>query len=165
MKRSKFIADRLREVLLNGHWIANTNIKKQIESITWKQAIQKVGELNTIALLTFHINYYLAGVLNVLDGGELEIRDQFSFNLPPIQSETDWTNLVAGFIANAKKFVAHVENMEDAKLDEVFVDAQYGNYQRNLEGLIEHSYYHLGQISLIKKMILTNFEDETVTNN
>jgi len=164
MKRTKSIANRLSEVLLNGHWIANTNIKNQIENVTWKQAIQKVGELNTIALLTFHINYYLAGILNVFDGGELEIRDQFSFDLLPIKSEADWTNLVAGFISNAEKFIAHVENMEDAKLDEVFVDAQYGNYQRNLEGLIEHSYYHLGQISLIKKMILTSFDNETVAN-
>lgn len=28
-----------------------------------------------------------------------------------------------------------------------------GSYLRNIEGVIEHSYYHLGQISLIKKMI------------
>jgi len=156
MTKTKFIANRLREVLLNGHWIANTNIKEQIESITWKQANQKIGELNTIALLTYHINYYLGGILQLFDGGELEIRDKFSFDLPPIKSETDWTNLVAEFISNAEKFVIHVENMEDAKLDEVFVDDRYGTYQRNLEGIIEHSYYHLGQISLIKKMILSN---------
>jgi len=165
MTRTKFIANRLREVLLNGHWIANTNIKEQIKSVTWKQANQKIGELNTIALLTYHINYYLAGVLQVFDGGELEIRDKFSFDLPPIKSETDWTNLVAEFISNAEKFVIHVENMKDAKLDKVFVDDQYGTYQRNLEGTIEHSYYHLGQISLIKKMILTSFgEGKSITN-
>jgi len=47
--------------------------------------------------------------------------------------------------------------MEEAKLDAVFFDAKYGTYQRNLEGVIEHNYYHLGQISFIKKMKLTNF--------
>ena len=65
MTRNLAIANRLREVLLNGKWIANTNFKEQILSVSWEQAIQKVGNLNTIALLTFHINYYLAGLLNV----------------------------------------------------------------------------------------------------
>ncbi|MCB0595975.1 MAG: hypothetical protein H6557_25915 [Lewinellaceae bacterium] len=56
--------------------------------------------------------------------------------------------------ANAEKFADHVENMPDEKLEEVFVDEKYGTYRRNIEGVIEHSYYHLGQISLIRKMIL-----------
>ena len=44
--------------------------------------------------------------------------------------------------------------MPNDKLEEIFVDEKYGTYRRNIEGIIEHSYYHLGQISLIKKMIL-----------
>lgn len=153
MTRSKDLANRLNEVLLDGRWIANTNIKEQIESVTWQQAIQKVETLNTIAALTFHINYYLGGLINVFHGGELEIRDKFSFDLPPIQSETDWENLMNGFIANAKVFIECIEKMPDAKFDEPFVDKKYGTYQRNIEGIIEHSYYHLGQISLLKKMV------------
>lgn len=43
--------------------------------------------------------------------------------------------------------------MPDQKLEEVFVEEKYGTYLRNIEGVIEHSYYHLGQISLIKKLI------------
>jgi hypothetical protein len=78
MTRNVAIANRLREVLLNGKWIANTNFKEQIESVSWQQAIQKIDNLNTIALLTFHINYYLKGILNVFNGGELSIRDKYS---------------------------------------------------------------------------------------
>ncbi len=29
-----------------------------------------------------------------------------------------------------------------------------GDYLRNIDGMIEHSYYHLGQIVLIEKLIL-----------
>ena len=29
----------------------------------------------------------------------------------------------------------------------------HGNYYRNLHSIIEHTYYHLGQISLIKKIL------------
>jgi hypothetical protein len=153
MTRSKYMATRLKEVLLNGRWIAQTNIKEQIESVTWQQAIQKVSSLNTIALLVYHLNYYLGGILNVFHGGTLEIRDRYSFDMPPIKSETDWTNLVNEFLVNSEKFVTHVQKMEDSKYDKPFVDEKYGTYQRNIEGVIEHSYYHLGQIVLIKKMI------------
>jgi len=153
MERNFSIASRLREVLLNGKWIANTNFKEQLESVHWEQAIHKIGNLNTIAQLTFHINYYLAGILNVFEGGKLDIRDQYSFDLPEIKSETEWTTLVNDFIRNAEKFIQHVEQMDENLLDQTFVDEKYGSYLRNIEGVIEHSYYHLGQVSLIKIMI------------
>jgi len=153
VKRNDFIAHRLKEVLLDGHWIANTNYKEQLLSTNHGQAVQKIGSLNTIASLTFHINYYLSGLLNVFNGGSLEIRDKYSFNCPPIQSEADWENLVSAFLSNAEKFVNKVAAMEDEKFDTIFVDEKYGTYVRNIEGVVEHSYYHLGQISLIRKMI------------
>lgn len=154
MGRVHDLASRLTEVLLNGRWIANTNFKSQIESVTWQQATEKIGSLNTIAALTFHVNYYLAGIINVFQGGELEIRDKYSFDIPPIESESDWNRLIVEFITNAEVFVSEVLKLADSKLDESFVDEKYGTYLRNIEGVIEHSYYHLGQISLIKKMLI-----------
>ncbi len=158
MARNKTIANRLREVYLNGRWVANTNYKELIEDLNWKQSTTQIENLNTIALLTFHINYYLEGILQVFNGGKLEIRDKYSFDMPAITSETDWKNLVNEFLSNSKKFVSHIENMDDSQLDTPFVDEKYGTYLRNIEGVIEHSYYHLGQISLIKKMILKKEE-------
>jgi uncharacterized damage-inducible protein DinB len=156
MKKTQFLADRLREVLLSGKWIANTNFKDQLLSINWNQAIKKVGSLNTIALLTFHINYYLQGLLQVFNGGPLEIKDKYSFDLPEIKSENDWKKLLDNFLSNAEEFAAQVEQMDDRKLDQPFADEKYGSYLRNIEAVIEHSYYHLGQVSLIRKMILQN---------
>lgn len=158
MNRTKQIANRFRAVILNGTWIANTNFKDQVSKVTWKQATKKVGSLNTIAALTFHINYYIAGVLNVLEGGSLDIKDKYSFDLPPINSQKDWEMLTETMWANAEKFAQLVELMPDSKLDEAFVDKKYGTYLRNIDGMIEHSYYHLGQVALIRKMIV---ESET----
>lgn len=158
MTRSSTIANRLREVLLNGHWIANTNYQEQIMSVTWQQATQKISSLNTIAALTYHINYYLAGLLKVMSGGPLDISDKYSFDLPEIRSEDDWKDLVSEFLKNSELFADSVAQLTDDKFDMPFADEKYGTYLRNIEGVIEHSYYHLGQISLIKKMVL-NDED------
>jgi hypothetical protein len=34
--------------------------------------------------------------------------------------------------------------MNDSVLDQPFVDEIFGSYWRNIEAVIEHSYYHLG---------------------
>ena len=156
MTRNLTISNRLREVLLDGKWIANTNYKEQLLSTNWQQAIHKIYSLNTIAALTYHINYYLAGLLNSFETGKLEISDKFSFNLPDIHSEEELNKLVNDFLSNSEKFAKQVEKMNDNIFDSPFLEEKYGSYLRNIEGVIEHSYYHLGQISLIRKILMQN---------
>lgn len=150
------LAKRLQEVLIDGTWIANTNFKQQIDDTSWTQATYKFENLNTIAQLTFHINYYLAGINNVFDRGRLEIHDRYSFDMPPITNDQNWNILKKKFDRDAKQLINYIESISSAKLGEHFVESKYGNYARNIEGVIEHSYYHLGQISLIKKLIINN---------
>jgi uncharacterized damage-inducible protein DinB len=149
-----YLAQRLDEVLLQGKWIANTNMKDQITSITWKQATTRIGQLNSIALLTFHITYYLKGINQVFEGGKLDIKDVYSFDMQEVKSASDWEELKNDFLSNAEQFIKHVEKMDDKTLNSPFVKEEYGTYMRNIEGQIEHCYYHLGQISLLKKLIL-----------
>ncbi|UUV21378.1 DUF1572 domain-containing protein [Paenimyroides aestuarii] len=148
------IANRFREVILNGTWIANTNFKNQLAGLDWQMATKKVDSLNTIADLAQHIHYYISGVLNVFNGGTLDIKDQFSFDFPEITAQEQWNHFLNKFWNDAEIFALKVEKMSDEKLDSVFVDEKYGSYRRNIEAMIEHSYYHLGQIVLIKKMQL-----------
>lgn len=153
MSSTSQLAKRFREVLLDGLWIANTNFKDQLSDVTWEQATIKIGSLNTIAMLTFHIDYYIAGLINVFEGGDLEIRDKYSFDLPPIESQEQWKELLNKLWNDSEKFASLLEQMPDSKMDEVFVDEKYGTYLRNIDGMIEHCYYHLGQITLIKKLL------------
>jgi uncharacterized damage-inducible protein DinB len=148
------IASRFREVILDGRWIANTNFKDQISGLDWQQATTKIGDLNTIALLTFHIHYYIAGILNVFRGGTLDIRDKYSFAMPPLASQDDWDQMRARLWSDAEAFAAFVEKMPETQLDQVFVDEKYGTYRRNIDAMIEHAYYHLGQVTLLRKMVL-----------
>lgn len=147
------LATRIREVLLNGKWIANTNFKEQLEGVSYLEANHRIGHLNTIALLSFHINYYLKGLIQVFDGGPLDIKDQYSFDMTAINNDNDWHLLKTELLQNAEYFAQKVEQMSEADLEGPFVDERYGSYARNIEAVIEHSYYHLGQIVLIRKMM------------
>lgn len=146
-------ASRFREVILNGTWIANTNFKDQLDGLEYQIATTQIGSFNTIAVLAKHIHYYINGILNVFKGGNLEIRDQFSFDFEPITSQNQWETFLAKFWNDSEEFASFVEKMPDEQLNQAFVDEKYGTYLRNIDGMIEHSYYHLGQIVLLKKMI------------
>jgi len=153
MKNTSEIANRFRETILNGTWIANTNYKDQLENLDWKIAVTPVKNLNTISLLAQHIHYYINGINNVFKGGPLDIKDKFSFDFPPINSQQEWQDFLAKFWNATEEFASFVEQMPDENLDQVFMDEKYGTYKRNIDAMIEHSYYHLGQIVLIKKLL------------
>jgi uncharacterized damage-inducible protein DinB len=155
MKSTYELAKRFREVILNGTWVANTNYKHQLTDLNWEVATAKFDTLNTIAVLAQHIHYYINGVKNVFEGGSLDIKDKYSFDFKPIQSQAEWESFLSKFWNDAEAFASLIEQMAEEKLKEVFVDEKYGTYQRNIDGMIEHSYYHLGQIVLLKKIVVS----------
>lgn len=154
MNQSTQIANRVREVILNGTWIANTNFKDQLADSDWQRTTKKVDSLNTIADLAQHIHCYISGILNVFNRGTLDIKDKYSFDFPPIESQEQWNLFLDKFWNDTERFAVFVEQMKNEKLNDIFVDEKYGTYHRNIETMIEHSYYHLGQIVLIKKLLL-----------
>ena len=153
------IAKHFRDVHFGGNW-TSVNLRDQLSGLTWQQATQKVYDLNTIAVLVFHMNYYVAAVSRVLEGEALNARDRYSFELPPILSQEDWKNLVDKTWADAERFAGLVEQFPEVRLWEDFSENKYGNYYRNIVGIIEHVHYHLGQIVLIKKILLQKEVDE-----
>ncbi|GEP51472.1 hypothetical protein FNO01nite_21440 [Flavobacterium noncentrifugens] len=150
---TKQIAKHFRDVHFGGNW-TTSNLKGQLEGLNWEQATTKAYSFNTIATLVFHINYYVSEVLKVLHGEPLEASDKYSFDLPPITSEADWQQLKNKAFHDAEAFANLIETLPEEQLFEDFTDAKYGNYYRNLHGIIEHTHYHLGQIALIKKVIM-----------
>jgi len=147
------IAKQFRDVHFGGNWTA-VSLKENLADITWQQATTKVYSFNTIATLVYHMNYYVSVVLKVLDSEPLNASDKYSFDHPPILSQEDWEKLLDKTWTDAENFAALIELFPESKLWEDFYDNKYGNYYRNIHGIIEHVHYHLGQIVLIKKILL-----------
>ena len=78
-------------------------------------------------------------------------KDKYSFDAPEIKSEDSWNTLRNELLTNTETFAKHIYSMSEEQLESIFVNEKYGSFRRNIEGLIEHSYYHFGQLSLIKK--------------
>jgi uncharacterized damage-inducible protein DinB len=153
MKLTKQIASQFREVYFGGNW-TSVNLKETLADVNWQQATRKVYSFNNLAGLVYHMNYYVSAVLKVFNGEPLKAHDKFSFEWPPIECSEDWDKLLSKSFEDAENFATHIEQFPESRLWEIFEEEKYGNYYRNIHGIIEHTHYHLGQIVLIKKLLL-----------
>lgn len=152
MTTAQRLAKQIRGLYFGGSW-TDTDFQKLLNDVNWNQATKKYKNLNTIVKLVFHTNYYIEAQLSVLKENKLEASDKFSFDHPPINSEDDWQDLLRKSFKNAEEHATIIEQMNDEELYADFWGDKYGSYYDNFVGLIEHNHYHLGQISLIKKLI------------
>ena len=152
MSISPSVAKHFRDVHFGGNWTC-VNLRDTLKDVTWEEATHEREGFNTIAVLTFHINYFVDAVLKVLEGGPLDANDMFSFTHPPITSEVDWQRLLDKMWFDAERFATLVEHLPDERLHTDMADPKYGTWYRNLHGIIEHSHYHLGQIVILKKLL------------
>ncbi|MES2555583.1 MAG: DinB family protein [Bacteroidota bacterium] len=152
MNTPLLLAKHLRDIHTGGNW-TTTNLKDTLTDVTWEEAGKSLFGLNSIAVLTYHVTYYVDVLLKVLEGGPLDSKDEYSFQLPVIGSQSAWEQLIANALATAEKTADLIEKLPEEQLFDPFTDEKYGNYYRNIAGIIEHMHYHLGQISLLKKLV------------
>jgi hypothetical protein len=157
MKLTEQIATHIRELHFGENWTA-VNMKESLAGIDWQQATTPLQDLNTIAALVYHSNYFVDAILKVLRGEALDSKDSASFDHPPIHAHADWDKVLHKTFADAEAFAELVEQMPETKLWENFKEEKYGNYYKNIHGVIEHTYYHLGQINILKKMLAGKIE-------
>ncbi|WP_162127434.1 DUF1572 domain-containing protein [Flavobacterium phycosphaerae] len=146
------LSKNLRDVHFGGNWTCS-NLKEQLADVTWQEATKQVYSCNSIATLTFHVNYFVCAAMKVLQGGPLDAHDKFSFDHPPILCQKDWETFLEKIWNNAEIFAQLIKQLDDSNLSEHFTDEKYGSYYRNISGIIEHMHYHLGQIAILKKII------------
>lgn len=152
MTTAAHLAKHVRDVHFGGNW-TSVNFRDTLNGVTWQQATTQVHAFNSIATLLYHTNYYIAAVLKVFQGGALEAKDIYSFGHPPIHSQQDWQALQDKAWADAEQFATLIEQLPEDRLWQDFTHEKYGNYYRNIQGIIEHTHYHLGQVVLIKKLV------------
>ena len=155
------LAKHVKDVHFGGNWTSSC-LKEHLTGLTWQQATRQIYGLNSIAILTFHMNYYISEVIKVLHGEPLLAKDKFSFELPPIECQEDWETILTKTWDDAGKFASLLEQMPEQQLWENFTDEKYGSYYRNMQGIIEHLHYHLGQIVIIKKLLMQEHPERRI---
>lgn len=148
MKLTEAIAQHFYEVNYGNNW-TDACMKDVLSGISYRQATQQVGNANTIALLLFHIDFYNLVVLDRLLGTSRAFQHEESLQTPSIHSTAEWLQLQQKYFENVDRLHAAILDFPD---DRLFETTSRNTPYKNLHGVVEHIHYHLGQISLLKKI-------------
>lgn len=153
MSQPQQLFNRLQVVLLNHNMNTGSNIKDQLASITWHEAIIQIDFVSSIADILNQMNQYLQRALNYLNSNNLESLKTSDFSASKIKAKYDWDHLQHQYYDTSKAIVRHIKHMESNDLLKASIDKTHLDHQNYINGIIEYCYYQLGQIVLIKKMI------------
>ncbi|HNQ13081.1 MAG TPA: DUF1572 domain-containing protein [Bacteroidia bacterium] len=152
MNLSLELSKHIKHVYFGGNW-TGVSLKELLEDVNLDMANRTFGTLNTINVLLHHMHYYVRIQLKVMNGAKLNGSDKDSFECTPMKREEDWMKFKELVFSEAELFCKSLVELPNERLAETFVDEKYGTYYRNIQGNLEHLHYHLGQISLLKKLI------------
>jgi hypothetical protein len=152
MNLSHQLARHWRSVFTGGNW-TSVNLRDTLQDVNLGEAREKLPSLNSIAALTYHLDYYTEGVLEVFRGKPLTIRDKFAWEVPELSEEADWQRLREALLTNGEALGQAIKSFAAARWSDDFTDTKYGSYISNVMGLTEHAHYHLGQMVVIKRIV------------
>lgn len=150
MLLSQHLSKHIKDVHFGGNW-TTSSLQEHLHDVNLEMALSKKEGMNTIAALCYHINYYIVAVTEVLKGGTLNASDAYSYNHPSFSTDEEWQVFKEKMWTDVNVFADLILQITDEQMWQPFVNEKYGNYYRNIQGIVEHTHYHLGQIVVIKK--------------
>lgn len=148
------IARHLLEVNFGENW-TEVWISKTLEDVSWEEAmIRTPASSNTIASLLHHITFYNKVIESRLKGINPVISEANGYDNPSLYQAEDWDKLKEDNLQSAQMLAEAIRKLPDEVLGQpILKDKPSDSYYKQLHGVIEHTYYHLGQIVILKNLI------------
>lgn len=154
MKVQEEVARHIMEVY-EGNWSA-INMEDLLADINWQEATAKVPGLdNTIAKLLNHITFYNEIIIERLHGHSPEINEANGFDAAPISNDEDWEMLKQRNFESFAVLAGAARKLKPERLSQPIIPGKTQTY-KSLHGVVEHAFYHMGQIMVLKKLIRHN---------
>jgi uncharacterized damage-inducible protein DinB len=155
MTMTEQLAENLLNVFEGENW-TEVSIADILFDISYVEAGQKTAaSQNSIAGLVHHLLYWNSVILQRIQNDDPEIPEINGFDVQVLASERDWQLLIA---QTRRSFTELAEAIKLFPPDQLNHPTNFGKstFRKNLFGIVEHAYYHLGQIVVIKKLIRAN---------
>lgn len=151
---------RLLEQTFEGQAYYGPSVQKALEDISVGIAERRPdGRAHSIWELVSHLTAELRHARALLEGDAV----------PWVEGKTTWPDLAA---SSASAWDEAIRDLRDAnralvqaieQLDDTMLDQQLNQVRRTyyvmLHGMIQHNAYHAGQISMLKRQLMTNNPD------
>ncbi len=154
----ELLTKKIEKVYNSSPWYGNS-IKSILNDVDSKTAFTKAARnIHTIAELVVHIITWREFVISKIKGdNDFKLTQKLSFDWKRIDrnEKTAWKSLLDALEINQSEILSTLKKLDDDFLKLPVRRRRY-NVEFLIEGGIQHDIYHLGQISLLKKMIKGN---------
>ena len=148
------LARHFRQAYTGGSF-SEKHLQRELSGLTFQQATTRSGrgDTNSIAAIAYHLHFYVLGLETALAGGTLDTRDAASWDTPAIETQAQWDALVAEVLRVGAAFAKTLAALPEAEVWAPFYAPTNSSTFTNALGVLEHVYYHLGQIVVIRKAL------------
>jgi uncharacterized damage-inducible protein DinB len=152
IKTTGTLAQNLLHTFEGDNW-TDVSIADTLADISFKEAITRTAASpNTIASLVNHLWYWNTIIMLRMKGENPVIPEENGFDVGKLNTEHDWKKLVAKTHRSFIDLADAIRNFPPEKLPDPVSNGR-STVSRNLYGIIEHAYYHLGQIVMLKHLV------------
>lgn len=153
MHITSLIAAHIKEVYEGNNW-TDVCIADTLKDVSWQQAQQKTAaSVNTIAALVNHLCYWNGILLQRSAGENPFVPESNGYDVKEFKNEDEWNELKEKTHQSFIQLADAVKNFQEDKLEETYA-AGKSPYYKNFQGIVEHAHYHLGQMVILKKLII-----------
>jgi len=144
---------KLFESLYDGSPWIDVTIVGTVKNITAEQAAKKINtDRNSIWEIVNHLIYWRLTVLQRMQGTIVVFPDSNYFEPVKNTSESAWKNTLEKFKDSQQKWIDFLETFSENDFEKL-VQNKTMTYYEHIHGIIQHDSYHLGQITLLSKLI------------
>jgi uncharacterized damage-inducible protein DinB len=151
MKTTDLIAEHLLELFHGKNW-TDVSLTDAVSDIKYKEAFAHTkASPNSIASIVQHLAFWNRVMMARLKGVRTEIPKDNGFGISGLETQEKWQEILKDNSQSAEDLANAIKSFDERKLQDPILTG-YPSVYKSLHGLIEHGYYHLGQIVSIKKL-------------
>ncbi|MDB5021590.1 MAG: hypothetical protein JWQ28_2717 [Pedobacter sp.] len=152
MKITELIALHLIEAHEGSNW-TEVDVRSSLEDVSLKEATMRTkASPNSIASIVQHLTYWNRVMVKRINGIVVADNGSNGFSGPVLHDDEDWSRLKDDNILSAHELANAIMNFNEDAL-ELPILPEHASAYKNLQGSVEHVYYHLGQIVILKQLI------------
>ena len=154
MKTTDTLSANILKVFEGNNW-TEVSVSGVLSGISFQQAnTVTAASKNTIAGLAHHLLYWNNVIMQRMQGEDPSIPDSNGFDVGELTSEEEWQKLVAKLHQSFIDLSNTMRNFPEDRLKD-FTKIGKSTIENNLYGIIEHAYYHLGQMMILKNLLMS----------
>lgn len=152
MKESDRLISLFQKLYNGSPWI-DVNLVSSLSKITASQAQKKVlPNANSIWEITNHLISWRKNVLQRVQGKQIITPDNNYFEPVKESSDKAWKETLNQLENTHNEWIDFLSKIETTQFENIYSGNEM-TYYENIQGILQHDAYHLGQIVLLSKYV------------